>query len=382
MVKDNADGTSNVTIVGQWDSSLHNSLLLDRTTADKYRVQISLRWNLISSCLQDPITFELDQTLQVLGRTYVRPQPMFRQFWNPTFWNPTRVVHSTVGIFSVAIRPVSAKRAADLWRMNTQNDYVKGEELLMSWSPRKVSLVRDFIAARKRRQRSTELEAARGALSADSLVASPARGSGRSTPLRGQEMSERQTKLLHKYLSLWSTRKDPSEVILVNSNTEQPAFSKEPLSPDSASLASDYTPSRPRYVAAVQNIPKNPSILKSGYLLTPDDTNSHWVRRYIELRRPYLHVHSVPDGDEINAINLRHSRVDHDPDFARLLDGSQAGADDSISTKGRPNIFTVYGTQNTFLFAARTEAQKVEWILKIDQGYFSGNAGNGDRERR
>ncbi|OXV08630.1 hypothetical protein Egran_03607 [Elaphomyces granulatus] len=382
MVKDNADGTSNVTIVGQWDSSLHNSLLLDRTTTDKYRVQISLRWNLISSCLQDPITFELDQTLQVLGRTYVRPQPMFRQFWNPTFWNPTRVVHSTVGIFSVAIRPVSAKRAADLWRMNTQNDYVKGEELLMSWSPRKVSLVRDFIAARKRRQRSTELEAARGALSADSLVASPARGSGRSTPLRGQEMSERQTKLLHKYLSLWSTRKDPSEVILVNSNTEQPAFAKEPLSPDTASLASDYTSSRPRYVASVQNIPKNPSILKSGYLLTPDDTNSHWVRRYIELRRPYLHVHSVPDGDEINAINLRHSRVDHDPDFARLLDGSQAGADDSISTKGRPNIFTVYGTQNTFLFAARTEAQKVEWILKIDQGYFSGNAGNGDRERR
>lgn len=34
MVKDNADGTSNVTIVGQWDSSLHGSLLLDRRSEE------------------------------------------------------------------------------------------------------------------------------------------------------------------------------------------------------------------------------------------------------------------------------------------------------------------------------------------------------------
>jgi kinesin family protein 1 len=140
---------------------------------------------------------------------------------------------------------------------------------------------------------------------------------------------------------------------------------------------SENSPSKPRFVASIQNIPKNPSVLKSGYLLTPDDTNSHWVRRFVELRRPYLHIHSVPEGDEINAINLRNSRVDHAPDFARLLDGSGAGADNGVSVRGRPNIFAVYGTQNTFLFAARSETQKVEWILKIDQSYFSGNGSNG-----
>jgi kinesin family protein 1 len=85
----------------------------------------------------------------------------------------------------------------------------------------------------------------------------------------------------------------------------------------------------------------------------------------------------VPDGDEINAINLRNARVDHAPDFARLLDGSGAGNDpSSLATKGRPNIFAVYGTQNTFLFATRTEAHKVEWILKIDESYFSSNGGS------
>jgi kinesin family protein 1 len=131
---------------------------------------------------------------------------------------------------------------------------------------------------------------------------------------------------------------------------------------------------KPRFIATIQTLPKNTSSLKSGYLLTPDDTNSHWVRRFVELRRPYIHIYSVPDGDEINAINLRNSRIDHAPDFARLLNGPGAETDTS-SSKGRPNVFAVYGAQNTFLFAARTEAQKVEWILKIDESYFSSAGG-------
>ncbi|KAJ5781244.1 hypothetical protein N7457_006404 [Penicillium paradoxum] len=340
MVRDNADGTSNVTIVGQWDSSLHGSLLLDRVTAEKYRVQVTLRWDLVSSRLQNPVVFEADQTIQIQGRTYVRQQSMFKQFWNSI-----RVVHSTTRMYSLVIRPISAKRAADLWRMNTQNDYVKGEELLTTWAPRKVSLVRDYIANRKRRQRVAELHAARGALSAGSLIPSPAR-SGRSTPMRGTDLNERKSKLLRN---------------------------GAPQNSDMNGL-SDRLSLKPRFIATIQTLPKAPDALKTGYVLTPDDTNNVWVRRFVELRRPYLHIYSVPEGDEINAINLRNARVDHAPDFARLLDGSGAGADRSLSAKGRPNIFAVYGTQNTFLFATRTEAQKVEWILKIDESYFNSNS--------
>ncbi|KAJ5900044.1 hypothetical protein N7495_004788 [Penicillium taxi] len=368
-VKENADGTSNVNIVGQWDSSLHGSLLLDRVTAEKYKVQVTVRWDLVSSRLQAPVVFEVDQTISILGRNYVRQQSMFKQFWSST-----RIVHSTTCLYSLVIRPISAKRASDLWRMNTQNDYVKGEELLTAWAPRKVSLVRDYITARKRRCRAAELHAARGALSAGSLTATPTRSSARSTPMRNQDLNERKTKLLQKYLALWPTKNDPTEAILVNGNTEPPA--------DGAVFASKLNGAdakmslKPRFVATIQTLPKNPSALKTGYVLTPDDTNSVWVRRFVELRRPYLHIYSVPEGDEINAINLRTARVDHAPDFARLLVGSGAGSDNSLSTKGRPNIFAVYGTQNTFLFATRTEAQKVEWILKIDESYFSNNAPN------
>jgi len=121
-------------------------------------------------------------------------------------------------------------------------------------------------------------------------------------------------------------------------------------------------------VAEVQPVPKNPSLLRSGYLLMPDDTNTRWVRRFIELRRPYLHVYSVREGDELNAINLRNSRIDHQPELKRLLETERV----------RPNVFAVYAPQNTYLFAARNEAQKVEWILKIDQSYFSSESNSGE----
>lgn len=395
MVKDNADGTSNVTLIGQWDSSLHGSLLLDRTTTDKYKVQVTFKWNLISPRLTEPIVFALDQKIQILGRTYTRPQSMFKQLWNSI-----RVVHSTVGMFSVAVRPVSAKRAADLWRMNTQNDYVKGEEQLTTWAPRKASLIRDYIEARKRRRRLAEIDAARGTLSAGTLAA-PTAANGWTMPSRG---AERREMLLRKYLDLWAVKKDPTEIILVKDHTEPPsrgaafANSSSPSTParksSSPSSSADtesvittttscsQTPSQPRFLATITSIPKTASVLKSGYLYTPDDAYTQWVRRFVELRIPYLHIHSVPDGDEINVINLRNARVDHDPDFARLLMGDGQGSSGGSGWGGggggvvMQNVFAVYSTQNTFLFAARTEVQKLEWILKIDQSYFSGSRGS------
>ena len=401
MVKDNADGTSNVTLIGQWDSSLHGSLLLDRTTADKYKVQVTLRWNLISPRLAEPIVFSLDQKLQILGRTYTRPQSMFKQLWNSI-----RVVHSTVGMFSIAVRPVSAKRAADLWRMNTQNDYVKGEEQLTSWAPRKASLIRDYIESRKRRRRLAEIDAAKGVLSAVSLMA-PTTANGWTMPSRS---AERREMLLRKYLDLWAVQKDPTDVILVKDHTEPPSrgaafantsssFSNPTSTPstpakkspslsssaETASIATttSTTPSKPRFLATITSIPKTASVLKSGYLYTPDDSYRQWVRRFVELRLPYLHIHSVPDGDEINVINLRNAHVDHDPDFARLLMGdvNSSSSGGGWGSGGRGGgvrmeyVFAVYSTQNTFLFAARSEVQKLEWILKIDQSYFSGRGG-------
>ena len=355
VVKSNADGTANVTFVGQWDSSIHNSLLLDRATPDKYRVQASLHFDVTSAKLAEPMVFSLDLALQIRSRTYMRQVSLF-SFSN--FFAQQRVIHSTVGIFSIAIRPTSVKRATDLWRMNTSGDYIKGEEHLSGWTPRGVSLVRDYLSLQKRRQRISEIETARSVLSSRALTTFPA-----NTSLSA--LDDRQKELLSRVIGLWNSKKAPAEVILNSTNLEPPtngaAFAPRSPSP---------SPHRaPSLVATVRFVPKNPDLLKSSYLLCPDPTNTRWVRRFVELRRPYLHIYSA-EGDELNAINLTNARVDHSPQIARLLTGAVADVGGKGSGVG-DMVWAVFAKSNTYVFRARSEREKIEWILRIDQSYFS-----------
>lgn len=354
VVRDHADGTSNVKFVGRWDSTAHGSLLLDRATQDKYRVQATLLFNVTSSKLVQPMVFSLDLGMQIRSRAFVRQTSLFAL---ASLWNPVKIVHSTVGIFNVAIRPTSVKRATDLWRMNTRDDYIKGEEQLAGWTPRGVSLVRDFIDIEKRRRRIAEIETARSVLSSKALTV-PNLASTDSTP----ELDERQTALLQRVISLWQTKKAPAEIILNPTNLEPPSNGAA-FAPRSTSPLPVPTPS---LTATVRFISKNPNLLKSSYLLTPDPTNTRWIRRFVELRKPYLHIYST-DGDEINAINISTARVDHSPQIARLLNGTNGVA----TTGQKDTIFAVFARSNTYIFRARSEREKIEWILRLDQSYFS-----------
>ncbi|KAI9710746.1 MAG: kinesin-like protein Klp8 [Bogoriella megaspora] len=359
QIADNADGTSNVTLMAQWDSSMHSSLLLDRVTNEKHRVQAILKWQVPCEKLSDPVSFRMDLNFQIRSRSYVRQKSVFQ------LMSTIRVVHSTVGMFAIGIKPTSAKRAVDLWRMNTTEDYVAGQETLTGWTPRGVSLVRDFINSRKRRQRIFEIEAARSTLSSRALTIQDSVKPVIDPSSDAFELDARQEQLLRKVLKLWQTKKDIPEIILVKENLEPPvngaAFAPTYLSNGDAPAA---TSTSPTLVAEVHYIAKNPSLLKGGYLLMPSADNTRWVRRYVELRRPYLHIYS-PEGDELNAVNLRNARIDHQPQLAQLLQRANA------------NIFAVYATRNAWIFASKSERDKIEWILKIDQSYFGSSEGSG-----
>ena len=75
-------------------------------------------------------------------------------------------------------------------------------------------------------------------------------------------------------------------------------------------------------------------------------------------------MYSVPEGDELNAINLTHARIDHEPQLAMLLQRGESHTAGST-------VWAVFGTQNSWVFKARSERDKVEWILKVDESYFS-----------
>lgn len=168
QMRNNSNGTTSVALVGQWDSSMHNSLLLDRVTSSKFKIGMRVLWDVVSSKVAQHLTFEMDVHSVVLARSYVRQQSVFA-----SLWQSLRVTHGVSSIFQIAIRPTPVKRVSELWRMNSANDYVKGEENLHSWTPRGVSLVRDFIAKRRQVVRCAEIEAAKALFGPAGLVVEP-----------------------------------------------------------------------------------------------------------------------------------------------------------------------------------------------------------------
>ncbi|OAA71544.1 kinesin family protein [Cordyceps fumosorosea ARSEF 2679] len=468
IFRQNPNGTRSITVFAQWDSSLHNSLLLDRVTAEKYKVQMSIGWEISSDKLAEPMKFSQKVHVQVLSRTFVRQTSMFS-----SLWQNMRFIRSSTGIFTITMRPAPIKRVGDLWRMNSQHNYVKGEENLDNWNPRGVSIVSDFIMARKKRRRIAEIGAVHTVLNVlgidpsgqwrkaaaepepepeiqrpvlpndDDLLHDTPEES--QTPLEEEtgaqvdgeaeskvgegeaegeaegeetikaeelaaaektEYDERQTELLQKCLSLWVKYPDPLAKILSPANT----------APPTNGVTSE--PELPSLITTVVRVPKNPKVLKGGYLLVPNSDSTRWVKRFVELRRPYMHIHSASDGDEVALVSLRNSRVDSQPGILALLNGpddydtapgQNRGADftpghrrtasgriistiwtgaaannnnngggggggpglQRLSERMQAGVFAVYGTDNTWLFAARSEREKMDWIFRIDQTYMS-----------
>lgn len=341
QIRTNSDGTTSAKLIAQWDSSAHGSMLLDRPTTEKYKVQLSLKWMVSSPRVTQPMPFSFDIAVQTRPRTWFRQNSLLAQLWHGS-----RVVHSTAGNFCATLKPSAVKRAGDLWRMDTTGVTVQGEEVLNGWAPRGLSLVRDFLSFRKKLRRVGEVEVARGLLSLDAL--SPP---SRPTLADGEEMGERQRQILEKYLDLWQTAPSASEIMLLRSQTTTPDLDAPENGTSSA------TP----LAATVDHNPKTPSVLKAGWLLTPDTAGNRWVRRFGELRQPYLHIYDSA-GDEINAVNLTNSRIDSEPQVAKLLQRD----------KVQMTVWAVYGTNKAWLFACRNEKERSEWIWSVDRSFEEG----------
>ena len=325
-----ASGTQQVTAIGQWDSSLHVSALLDRPTREKNTVQMTISVDIPSARLNKPMTFSFANNVQVRPRSWLRPQSLFKQLWSTT-----RIVHSTNSIFSVTLKPALTKSASDLWRMDSKNTYVKGEEHLRDWKPRGVSLIDDFLRSQRKRQLIAEVETTK-------VFLTRYRRATTSAVPKTDALSARQQSLLQKSITLWLSPSHHTSIPTLRPSTACP-----PTPPT--------TP--PRLTATILPVPLNPRVLKSGPLLTPSPPPSlTWQRRFAELRYPYLHLYSVPDGEALSIINLRNARIDMEPEVRGLL----------RSEKLRGNVFAVYGGMCSWLFAARSVGEKERWVGVIE----------------
>lgn len=167
------DGTCILTAQGPWDTSLHDTAHLNRITAPQYRVRATLRWQVVCNKTTDPLAFSMDFYMKIHNRDFVPPNAKsssssaILSYFSSAFYQYHRMSYKLRGIFSVLLSPPLSRQASQLWRLNTANKYIRGEELLdPGFGPRGVSLIQEYREAAKRMERRQQVLETRQTLAA------------------------------------------------------------------------------------------------------------------------------------------------------------------------------------------------------------------------
>jgi kinesin family protein 1 len=163
------NGTSRLGAQGPWDSSLHDSLFLNRVTSSGQRIRLTLSWQISCDKCVTPLCFDMDISVQIgtMMHTSSSSSSMFRSLLGgggQSSGSASSSGNKSSGMFIVNLKPPMTRQVRELWRLNTANKYVRGEEFIGSWKPRGVSLITDYRTARHRMLQRESVAAFRHAL--------------------------------------------------------------------------------------------------------------------------------------------------------------------------------------------------------------------------
>ncbi|XP_040578611.1 kinesin-like protein unc-104 isoform X3 [Lepeophtheirus salmonis] len=145
-----------------WDSSLHNSLLLNRVTPSGETIYMTISAYLeMENCCQ-PAIITKDLAMLVYGRDG-RIGPRLKHLFQGTFRNPES--NRLTGVYEMAIKKATIGSPGLQRRqrrvLDTSRTYVRGEENLHGWRPEGDNLIFDHQWKLEKIQRLSETEKAR-----------------------------------------------------------------------------------------------------------------------------------------------------------------------------------------------------------------------------
>ncbi|RPD62104.1 kinesin-domain-containing protein [Lentinus tigrinus ALCF2SS1-7] len=332
------DGTGSITAEALWDSSVHNSILLNRVTGSGQRVLLQVSWSVAVETCADPVHFTMDTAVTIQSRDARPPSRLTSLFGS------TKVLPKSSTMFSVRLTPPLTRSPKDLWRLDTAEKYVRGEEALGIWRPRGVSVVEDYSRLVTMERCAADVQAIRVI-----LASSPtSRFKQQDADVWASEASEA---LLRKALALWQKRFGHRGEIVI---------SQEPVEPDVLSVTSGKAPSETPSVdslklnSSTKLVPRNDGPTKKGHLMLMTDANENtWERRWFVLRRPYLHMYAHSNEiEEIGVISLAGVNVESHPEMEALL--------------GKKFTFTLFTSSNSYALAAPSQKELLAWTSKLD----------------
>ncbi|KAI8373349.1 hypothetical protein BD560DRAFT_394703 [Blakeslea trispora] len=350
-VEYNSDGTSILVAQGAWDSSQHDCLFLDRLTASQTRVLLNLKWDIEVEKCSKPIQCSMDIALRIQGRDA-------SSFGLRKLLGSNRYLNKCSGLFLIHLRPPTTRRVSQLWRLNTANQYISGEENIGSWRPRGVSLVNDFRHIRERILRKENVAATQQTLMLHTARSQTSQGFiNNTTELKENALlgitnepsfDSRQADLLRKVISLWSNRWGSDKDIVLCQNPPIPGMqgSGQTSKEDWRSI---------KLVSEVKLITEVDTATKKGHLIYQQSAlDDKWIKRWFVLKKPYIYVYaSQSETEELGIINLSNVRIDHNRAIEQLIK--------------RNHVFSLYTNNNAYMLQASSKSDMIEWIKNIEK---------------
>uniref|UniRef100_I3JU63 plus-end-directed kinesin ATPase n=1 Tax=Oreochromis niloticus TaxID=8128 RepID=I3JU63_ORENI len=376
-----------------WDSSMHNSLLLNRVTPYGEKIYITLSTYLeMENCTQ-PTVITKDFCMVFYSRdTKLPASRSIRNLFSTGCLRPSESNRVT-GVYEITLCHVADNGSPGMQRrrrrvLDTSVAYVRGEENLAGWRPRSDSLILDHQWELEKLSLLQEVEKTRHYLLLREKL--------EATLHAGQDA-------LYKNGDIIDFAKSP---VLSHSPSSSPLFSEcmsvsfvlnclldcfvcvclssclacpcccsgfcvclsemsaSLMRESSSSTLSTLTPSStcPSLVEGHYDISYSfcisfnmcsPIVSKKGYLHFLEPHTSGWVRRFVVVRRPYVYLYrSERDSVERAIINLSSAKVEYSEDKQTLL--------------RTPNTFAVCTEHRGILLQAANDKEMHDWLYAFN----------------
>ncbi|EFP82773.2 uncharacterized protein PGTG_08969 [Puccinia graminis f. sp. tritici CRL 75-36-700-3] len=256
-----ADGTSWMDYVGNWDAGGHESHYLDRVTQSEQRVLVELRWEVEAKNCVEPIKFRTDIGMVVKG--------------------------------------------------------TRSEKRLKGWKTRGLGLLTEWINFRDSILLKTEVDGIKAIVTSLTLKSI----NELDERLKNPEPGAADLFKIGKSLELWQKRFGPKGNMKFLEEPQLIVLDQQPIESPSTPKQTFESPKNRRLKAEVRLIPRHENAIRKGKLnVLRDPTRDDWVNRWFVLKRPYLYIYEKNDEvEELGVINLLNVHIDSNPEMELML---------------------------------------------------------------
>uniref|UniRef100_A0A669DJB4 plus-end-directed kinesin ATPase n=1 Tax=Oreochromis niloticus TaxID=8128 RepID=A0A669DJB4_ORENI len=363
-----------------WDSSMHNSLLLNRVTPYGEKIYITLSTYLeMENCTQ-PTVITKDFCMVFYSRdTKLPASRSIRNLFSTGCLRPSESNRVT-GVYEITLCHVADNGSPGMQRrrrrvLDTSVAYVRGEENLAGWRPRSDSLILDHQWELEKLSLLQEVEKTRHYLLLREKLEATLHA-GQDALYKNED--DKLIKLFSECMSVsfvLNCLLDCFVCVCLSSCLACPCccsgfcvclseMSASLMRESSSSTLSTLTPSStcPSLVEGHYDISYSfcisfnmcsPIVSKKGYLHFLEPHTSGWVRRFVVVRRPYVYLYrSERDSVERAIINLSSAKVEYSEDKQTLL--------------RTPNTFAVCTEHRGILLQAANDKEMHDWLYAFN----------------